>query len=102
MLRKAARLHYTTLLTPPLERRRFTYGSISIYASPKGAASVIVPKRVLRGAVDRKRLQRRLRHAFKSMSAPPLFAVAIYPTKEALTAEFRDLVETLEAACVSR
>lgn len=102
MLRKASRLHYTTLLTPPLERRRFKYGSVSLYSSPKGAASVIVPKRVLRGAVDRKRLQRRLRHAFKSMSAVPLYAVAIYPTKEALVVEFKDLVEALEAVCVSR
>lgn len=102
MLRKAARLHYTTLLTPPLERRRFKYGSISIYKSPKGAASVIVPKRVLRGAVDRKRLQRRMRHAFKSLRITPSYAVALYPTKDALTAEFKDIVAALEGVCVSR
>jgi ribonuclease P protein component len=94
MLRKALRLHHTTFSKVPLERRRFKYGSVSLFPSPEGSVAVVVSKKVIRGAVDRNRLQRRVRHAF--LKVPKVtWAVAIYPNREALMADFSDVVEAL-------
>ena len=101
MLRKALRLHHSTLLTPPLSRRRFQYGSVALYREPKGNASVIVSKKTLRSSVDRKRLQRRVRHAFQGIQDVHV-AVAIYPNKEALSAPFADLKDALVQVLTAR
>lgn len=101
MLRKALRLHHTTFSKTPLERRRFTYGSVSLFPGPRGSVAVIVPKRVLKSAVDRNRLQRRVRHIFQKIPALER-GVAIYPTHDALTAPHADLSEALVQVLRSR
>lgn len=101
MLRKVLRLHHTTFSKTPLERRRFKYGSVALYPTPEGSVAVIVSKKVLRGAVDRNRLQRRMRHAYTKVPAQK-WAVALYPNKDALTAPFADIVEALVQVLRSR
>lgn len=94
MLRQASRLHHTIFSKPPLERRRFRYGVAALYRNPKGTLAVIVSKKIAKGAVERNRIQRRMRHAFKRCTNVE-YGVALYPTKEVLSAPFPDLLDAL-------
>lgn len=102
MLRKGARLHHTLFSGRPLERRRFKFGSVSLFPAPRGAAAVIVSKKVARAAVTRNKIKRRVRHAFLSVRTSVPYAVAIYPSHEALTAPLSDITEALGVVCRSR
>ncbi|WP_245588574.1 ribonuclease P protein component [Deinococcus pimensis] len=64
---------------------------------PMTVVGIVVPKKVLRSAVDRNRARRRLKEAMRRVDLPPCRAV-LMPTPEVLTVDFEVLTDALRRA----
>jgi len=63
----------------------------------KSRSTVVVGKKVAKGAVTRNRIKRRTRAALKSIQIPHNIDLVIFPTDKVLTLPFKVLCEELEA-----
>lgn len=97
MLKKSERVHTSAFKKRPTSRVRFRYGSVSVISPSPAAAAVVVSKKVCAQAVDRARLRRRIYAIVRPLirSKRLVKTVIIYPTKEALRADFEDLKKNL-------
>jgi ribonuclease P protein component len=99
MLKKAERVSRHAL-TGRHTRKRFRYGSFAIVSSSPGKAAVIVSKKTCPKAPDRARLRRRVYAILRDLIRAGRLktSVAVYPTREALTARFTELKQELTQA----
>ncbi len=100
MFAKGQRLPRETFTKRPVRRVRFQYGNISFFDTTPIQTAVIVSKKVARSAVDRNRLRRRVLHALRKVASKE--SIAVYPTKEALTTPFSELVDAFVKSFLAR
>ena len=100
MLKKRERVSRADFRAKPLARIRFRYGSISILALRAPKAAVVVSKKTYPRAVMRNRLRRRMYAAIREhiRSGRIKGSVVIYPTQDALRADFDDIRKHLADA----
>ncbi len=79
-------------------RAFFEFGSVSFFPELPSSAAVVTPKKVFPASVTRHRVKRRVLQALKRLMASSelVGGVIVHPNKNALTARFNDLEETLE------
>lgn len=86
--RMQGRYYKHPLFTLRLAHYRPAYGQSW---HPHAVVGIVVPKKVLKRAVDRNRVRRRLREALRTLPSLPACRAVFYPTPAVLEVPFADL-----------
>jgi len=100
MLPRGSRMDKTAMQSRPFLQRKFSFGTIKFFKTKTSRAGVVVSKKIYTSAVQRNRLRRRVYTAIREflLTHKPQYGIVVYPTKEALTAKFSEVKESLNSA----